>query len=251
MSVKNQNIVYGIHPLNQALKASQRKCYKIVVEKEKSNPRIQSILQTARAASIMIETLSRSAFSGKYQDYSHQGIVGYFSSKEIMNLNDLVQQAFRQTPQPTLAVLDGIQDPQNLGAVIRSAEALGIHGIVLPRRRTAPLNETVTKCSSGALETIPIAMAVNLANALKLLKKHGFWVVGVDTNGQKPCYRLAFDSPTALLIGSEGKGIRPLLKKACDFTVSIPMKGKVGSLNVSAASAVLFYEISRQKRMVE
>ncbi|MFQ5716279.1 MAG: 23S rRNA (guanosine(2251)-2'-O)-methyltransferase RlmB [Nitrospinales bacterium] len=163
----------------------------------------------------------------------------------------LQRKLFRQTPQPTLAVLDGIQDPQNLGAVIRSAEALGIHGIILPRRRTAPLNETVAKCSSGALETIPIAMAINLANALKLLKKHGFWVVGVDTDGKKPCYRLSFDSPTALLIGSEGKGIRPLLKRACDFTVSIPMKGKVGSLNVSAASAVLFYEILRQKRKVE
>lgn len=247
MKEKSQNLIYGINPLLQALKSSQRKCYKIVVQKEKSNPRVRSILVSIRLTNIRVEILPRAVFNKKYQDYPHQGIVGYFSSKEIMSLDDLIRSAFRQTPQPTLVVLDCIQDPQNMGAIIRSAEGLGIHGIVLPKRRTAPLNETVAKCSAGAVETLPIAAVTNLNKALETLKKSGFWIVGVDVNAKKPCYKFSFDSPTALLIGNEEKGVRPLLKRACDFTVCVPMKGAVGSLNVSAASAILFYEILRQK----
>ena len=165
-----------------------------------------------------------------------------------MSLDELIRQAFQKTSKPTLAVLDCIQDPQNIGALIRSAEAQGINGIILPKNRSAPLNETVVKCSSGAIETVAITTVINLAKTLETLKKNGFWIIGVDMNGEKTCDRFSFDSPIALVLGNEEKGIRPLLKRNCDFTVSIPMGGIVGSLNVSTAGAILFYEILRQKR---
>lgn len=232
----------------RALKSSQRKCYKIAVEQGKLSPRIRSILESARRAGIKVETLPRTVFGKKYPGRVHQRIIGYFSQKATLSLDDLIQQAFQQTPQPTLAVLDCIQDPQNMGSIIRSAEAQGIQGIILPKNRSAPLNETVAKCSAGAIETVAIATATNLAKTLEVLKSAGFWIVGVDMDGKAPCDKFSFDSPTVLVIGGEEKGIRPLLKRACDFTVSIPMNGTVGSLNVSTASAILFYEILRQKR---
>lgn len=165
-----------------------------------------------------------------------------------MDLEELVRQAFQGTRTPTLVVLDGIQDPGNLGAIIRSAEVLGIQGIILPRYRSASLNETVAKCSSGAIETLSFTWAANLARALDRLKKAGFWIVGVEPGGRTPCYGFEFNLPVALVVGGEEKGIRPLLRKKCDFSVSIPIQGALSSLNASAACAVVFYEILRQKK---
>ncbi|MFQ5673070.1 MAG: 23S rRNA (guanosine(2251)-2'-O)-methyltransferase RlmB [Nitrospinales bacterium] len=248
MREKPESLVYGINPVLHALKLAQRACHKIVVEQGRPAPRIRPLLESARRDGIRVETLPRAVFGKKYPGRAHQGIVGHFSPKATLPLDELIRRAFEQTPQPTLAVLDCIQDPRNLGAIIRSAEAQGIQGIVLPKNRSAPLNETVAKCSAGAVESIPIATATNLAKALETLKSAGFWIVGVDMAGEKPCGEFAFDSPTALVLGGEEKGIRPLLKRACDFTVCIPMSGTVGSLNVSTAGAILFYEILRQKR---
>ena len=174
-------------------------------------------------------------------------MVGYFSPREPIGLAELVQQAFKASARPTLALLDGIQDPQNLGAILRSAEGLGVHGIVLPKRGGPGLNETVAKCSSGAVEYMPVAFVTNLAEAMKQLKKENFWVVGVDVAGEAACFDYKFNAPTALVIGSEEKGMRPLIRKLCDTTITIPMAGKLGSLNAAAASAVIFYEVSRQQ----
>ncbi|MEC7641391.1 MAG: 23S rRNA (guanosine(2251)-2'-O)-methyltransferase RlmB [Nitrospinota bacterium] len=248
MKGKQTSIVYGINPVLQALKSSQRKCYKIIVAKGKISPRIQSIVDSSRQAGIPVERLPRMELQKKCPGQSHQGVVGYFSHIMTKSLDDLVEGAFRQTAKPTLAALDCIQDPQNMGSLIRSAEAQGIQGIILPKNRSAPLNETVAKCSAGAIEWVSIATVTNLAKALQNLKEKGFWAVGVDQNGEKPCDRFSFEGPTVLVFGSEEKGIRPLLKATCDFTVSIPMSGKIDSLNVSVAGAIIFYEILRQKR---
>lgn len=248
MKENKEDFIYGINPVQEALKASKRKCYKIVVEEGKTPPRIRAILELGRALGVRVETLSRPLFKQKFQSFPHQGVIGYFAAKETLELSELVRQAFQADPQPTLAFLDEIQDPHNLGAIIRSAEVLGIQGIVIPKHRSVPLNETVAKCSAGAVESVPIAWVTNLAQALEELKKSGFWIVGVDMGGEKACCRFDFNMPVALVIGGEGKGIRQGLKKACDFTVFIPMKGALGSLNASTASAVIFYEILRQKR---
>ena len=165
-----------------------------------------------------------------------------------LKLPDLMDRAFTQTPHPVLVLVDEIQDPQNLGALIRSAYVLGMQGLVLPERRSAPLNETVAKCSSGAMESLPIATVTNLNRALERLKDAKFWIVGVDMDGERPCYEFEFNLPTALVIGGEGKGIRPSVKKACDFTVSIPMDGHLGSLNAATAASIVFYEIQKQRR---
>ncbi len=244
----DKNFIYGIHPIQEAFKALQRRCRKIVIEQGKTKPRLKSVLDQALAMEIRIEKLPQTVFQKKYQSYPHQGIVGYFNEKEILSLEAMVQKAFEASKNPTVVILDSIQDPQNLGAIIRSAEVLGIQGIILPKHRTASLNETVAKCSAGAVDHLPIAGVTNLNQALKELKQADFWIVALDPRGEKPCYEFKFDMPTALLVGGEAKGIRPLLKKACDFTISIPVQGAVDSLNASAASVVIFYEILRQKK---
>lgn len=241
------SILYGINPVMEALNAQKRHCLKIVVKDKISNSRIRSVSELARSLRIKVETLSVKEFQQKYGDYAHQSIIGYFSSMKPLELNDLIRQAVQATPIPTLVLLDGIQDPQNLGAIIRAAETLGVQGIIIPQRRSASLTETVAKCSAGAIENMPIACVNNLVQTLELLKKAGFWTVGVTADGKTPCHEFQFDMPTALIIGGEEKGIRPLLRKKCDFTVHIPMRGKLDSLNAAAASAVVFYEILRQK----
>lgn len=246
---EKDNFIFGVNPVYEALKASKRRCYKIVLEEGKGHSRIRAILDLARPQGVRVETLPRPVFQKKYHSGSHQGIIAYFSDKETLSLEDLIQQAFQADPQPTLVLLDEIQDPHNVGAIIRSAEVLGVQGVVITKHRSAPLNETVAKCSAGAMEMMPMAWVTNLSQTVEELKQAGFWTVGVDIDGEKQCGQFDFNMPTALVIGGEEKGIRPGLRKVCDFTVSIPMRGTIGSLNASAAAAVVFYEVLRQKEL--
>ena len=248
MSEKNkQEIVYGVHPLQQALALGKRECYKIVLEKGKPPARLASLLELAKTQGTRVETLPPEVFRKKYGKLNHQGIVGYFSPIQTLELETLIEQAFQSCPHPALVLADEIQDPQNLGALIRSAWVLGLQGLILPRHRSAPLNETVAKCSAGAIESLPVACVSNLKQAADSLKEKGFWIVGVDMEGDRACYEFDFNTPVALIIGGEEKGVRPILKKACDFTVSIPMAGELGSLNASTAAAIVFYEILKQR----
>jgi 23S rRNA (guanosine2251-2'-O)-methyltransferase len=251
MENKNPAFLYGINPVTEALRAGKRTCQKIVVADEKPSRRITLLLDWVRRKKIPLEKLPKQAFRQKYAAVLHQGVVGFFSFKETTGLDELVRQAFKESTRPTLALLDGIQDPQNLGSILRSAESLGVSGIVMPRRGSPELNETVAKCSSGAIEYLPVALVTNLSEAMKQLKKENFWVVGVDVAGEVACFDYKFDQPTALVIGSEEKGLRPLVRKLCDTTVTIPMAGKLGSLNAAAASAVIFYEVARQRETAE
>ncbi len=233
----------------EALLASKRRCYRLIVEQGKTPPRIQAVIELAKEKCIPIEPLPKSAFQNKFKKQVHQGIAGYFSVIVTLELESLIETAFQKSSLPTLVILDGIQDPQNLGAIIRSAETLGIQGMILPKHGTSSLTETVAKCSSGAIEHLPIAWVTNLARCMEQLKEAGFWIAGVVPDGEMPCYQYQFDTPVALVIGGEEKGIRPLLKKSCDVTLAIPMKGKLGSLNAASASTVVFYENLRQKKM--
>ncbi len=248
MSAKNrQEIVYGVHPLQQALALGKRECYKIVLEKGKPPARLASLLDLAKTQGTRVEALPSEVFRKKYGKLNHQGMVGYFSPIQTLELETLIEQAFQSCPHPALVLADEIQDPQNLGALIRSAWVLGLQGLILPRHRSAPLNETVAKCSAGAIESLPVACVSNLKQAADSLKEKGFWIVGVDMEGDRACYEFDFNTPVALIIGGEEKGVRPILKKACDFTVSIPMAGELGSLNASTAAAIVFYEIQKQR----
>jgi len=239
--------LYGINPITEALKASKRKCFRIIVEEGRINPRLQALLALVQSKNILIESIPKEEFKKRYRSYIHQGVIGYFSIKETVGLHELITGALEKSANPILVILDEIQDPHNLGAIIRSAAAMDVQGMVLPKHHTAPLNETVAKCSSGAIEKLPITWVTNLSNTMKVLKKSGFWIVEINPEGTTPCYDFKFDMPVAILIGSEGKGARPLLKKNCDFTLSIPMANSMNSLNASTAGAVVFYEALRQK----
>ncbi|MBC8287529.1 MAG: 23S rRNA (guanosine(2251)-2'-O)-methyltransferase RlmB [Nitrospinae bacterium] len=249
MKSAEQSLIVGINPVMEALLASKRRCYRLIVEQGKTPPRIQAVIELAKEKCIPIEPLPKSAFQNKFKKQVHQGIAGYFSVIVTLELESLIETAFQKSSLPTLVILDGIQDPQNLGAIIRSAETLGIQGMILPKHGTSSLTETVAKCSSGAIEHLPIAWVTNLARCMEQLKEAGFWIAGVVPDGEMPCYQYQFDTPVALVIGGEEKGIRPLLKKSCDVTLAIPMKGKLGSLNAASASTVVFYENLRQKKM--
>ena len=249
MKSTEQTLIVGINSVREALSASKRRCYRLVFEQGKTSPRIQAVLKLAEEKQIPIEPLPKSVFQKKFHDQVHQGIAGYFSTIVTLELEDLIEIAFKKTSLPTLVILDGIQDPQNLGAISRSAEPLGIQGLILPKQGTPALNDTVAKCSSGAIEHLPITWVTNLTRCIEQLKEAGFWIAGVVPDGEIPCYQYQFNTPSALVIGGEEKGIRPLLKKSCDVTLSIPMKGQLESLNVASASAVVFYENLRQKKL--
>jgi len=248
MKDKKIAILYGINPILEALKSGRRQCQKVIIEQDKTSPRIASLQALVLSSNIKLESLPKKTFQQKYRELQHQGVVGYFSPIEPVELDILIDQALAASPRPTLVLLDEIQDPQNLGAIIRSAEIFGLQGLILPRNRSASLNETVAKCSAGAIESLPICWTTNLNQACSRLKEKGFWIVALDPQGETGCNEFQFEMPTALIVGGEGKGIRPLLKKSCDFSIRIPMAGKMESLNASAACAVVFYEILRQKQ---
>jgi len=249
MKSVDNSIIYGLNPVFEALKARKRRCYKLVIEHGKNQARLKSLIKLAHENKVHIETVPKTIFQKKYRNHNHQGVVGIFAIIQTLSLEELTELAFKHSRFPILVAIDSIQDPQNLGAIIRSADALGIQGMILPKNRTSTLNETVAKCSSGAIEHLPIAGATNLVRGIEQLKEAGFWIVGLITDISTPCYQYKFDSPTVLIIGGEKKGIRPLIKKSCDATLKIPMKGSLGSLNASAAAAVIFYEILRQKSL--
>lgn len=246
---KGQTLIIGINSVFEALKASKRQCHRLIIEQGKSSSRIQALIDLAREKQVPIEHLPKAGFQKMFQNQVHQGVIAYFSNIATLELGTLIEMAFQKTSLPTLAILDGIQDPQNLGAIIRSAETLGIQGVILPKHGTPALNETVAKCSSGAIEHLPITWVTNLTQCIKQLKESGFWVAGIVPDGEMPCYQYQFDTPVALVIGGEEKGIRPLLKKSCDVTLAIPMEGQLESLNAASASAVVFYESLRQKKL--
>ena len=249
MNSFDNSTVFGLNPVLEALKAQNRRCYKIIIEQGKPQARLNSLILLAHENKVPIETIPKTAFQKKYRDYNHQGVIGVFAIIPALELEELIKLVFQKSPLPILVALDSIQDPQNLGAIIRSAEALGIHGIILPKNRTSTINETVAKCSSGAIEYLPISWVTNLTRGIEQLKEAGFWIAGIVPDGNTPCYQHKFDEPMVLVIGGEEKGIRPLLKKSCDVTLKIPMEGSLGSLNASAAAAVIFYETLRQKNI--
>ncbi len=248
MNSFDHSTIFGLNPVYEALKARKRRCYKLTIEQGKSQTRLNLLIELAHENKVPIETIPKIAFQKKYRSHNHQGVVGVFAVIQALELDELIKQAFQKSQLPVLVVLDSIQDPQNLGTIIRSAETLGIHGLILPKNRTSTLNETVAKCSSGAIEHLPIAYVTNLTREIEHLKEAGFWIAGVVPDGDTPCYQYKFDTPVVLVLGGEEKGIRPLLKKSCDVTLNIPMQGAIGSLNASAAAAILFYEALRQKK---
>jgi len=240
------NYIYGIHSVAEALKARGRAFAWVGVAKERHDLRLQRVVEEARRQGVAVRFVGRAELDRMAGNNGHQGVVAVTSAKQYNDLDDII--AAKRGAHSLLVVLDGIEDPHNLGAILRTADAAGADGVVIPERRAVGITASVAKSSAGASEHLPIAKVTNIARTLEDLKAKNLWVVGLDERGSQSYETLDYNMDCAIVLGSEGKGVHDLVAKKCDFLVSIPMLGKVSSLNVSVAAGVVLYEIVRQRR---
>tara|TARA_B100001094_G_scaffold304800_1_gene334088 strand:- start:50 stop:811 length:762 start_codon:yes stop_codon:yes gene_type:complete len=243
-------IIFGIHSVKEAIKKQARSIDKILILGGKNNRRLAEIKDLALQADLPVLELSRQDLD-KNAKGAHQGVIAHlgslnFSDDHVMTEQLLIEHLKTSDSQLVL-MLDGVTDPHNLGACMRSADAAGVEFIIIPKDKSASLNQTVRKVASGAAETIKLVPVTNLARCIERLKQLGFWVVGADGKAEKSVYEQDFTGATAIVLGSEGDGLRRLTKEKCDFLVSIPMAGDLSSLNVSVAAGVMLFEAVRQR----
>ncbi|MBE5973524.1 23S rRNA (guanosine(2251)-2'-O)-methyltransferase RlmB [Lacrimispora sp.] len=219
---------------------------KLYVQKGVSDGPIQSILREAKKTDTIVNFVERERLDQMSEEGHHQGVIAHAAAYEYAEVEDLLKAAEEKGEPPFFFLLDGIEDPHNLGAIIRTANLAGAHGVIIPKRRAVGLTATVAKTSAGALNYTPVAKVTNLTAVMEDLKKKGMWFVCADMDGES-MYRLNLKGPIGLVIGSEGSGVGRLVKETCDMVASIPMKGNIDSLNASVAAGVLAYEIVRQR----
>ncbi len=231
--------VVGIHPVREALRAG-RPLEKVLLAKGAAGPRIQEIVELCRTGNIPVRFEPREALDRTAKGTSHQNVIAFGAVHTYVELDAVVEDA------RLLVVLDGVEDPHNLGAIVRTAHAAGANAIVVPERRSAPLTETVDRAASGALEYLPIARVTNITQALNRLKEIGFWIYGLDERGEELYDEVAYATPSVIVLGGEGKGLHQNVQKHCDVRVRIPMAGAVSSLNVSVAAGVVLFDWRRR-----
>jgi len=240
------DVLYGIHSVGEALRARSRLLDHLEVARERHDQRLQAVIDLAREHGVSVRFLPRDQLDRLARSKSHQGVVAVVNSTRYAELDDLLTS--KKSANSFILALDGIEDPHNLGALIRTADGAAVDGIVIPERRAAAVNATVAKASAGASEHVRIARVVNLARTLEELKERSIWIVGLDERGGKSYDQIDYNMDCAVVLGAEGHGLHDLVRKKCDFLVSIPMLGHVPSLNVSVAGAVVMYEVARQRR---
>jgi 23S rRNA (guanosine2251-2'-O)-methyltransferase len=240
------NYIYGINAVTESLKARGRAFQWVGMAKERHDIRLQRLIEDCRRLSVPVRFLQRTELDRMAGNAAHQGVVAVTSAKQYSDLDDVI--GAKRGQYSLVVVLDGVEDPHNLGAILRTADAAGADGVIIPERRSAAVTGTVTKTSAGASEYLPIAKVTNIARTVEELKGRNLWTVGLDEHGAQTYDALDYNMDCALILGAEGKGLHDLVKKKCDFLVSIPMLGNVPSLNVSVAAAVVLYEIVRQRR---
>ena len=241
-------VLYGLHPVEEAIRSGSRRLDHISVARERDarrDTRLESLISLARAANIRVSLEPRDQLTRLAKTDAHQGVLALVRERQFLAVEDLI--ALPGHPRFFLA-LDGVEDPHNLGALLRTADGSGVDGILLPERRSAPITGTVAKTSAGASEHVRIARVTNLVRALEQMKKSNIWVVGLDERGSPDYTDYDFSTDTVLVLGREGAGLHDLVKKTCDHLLRIPMAGQVSSLNVSVAGAVVMYEALRQRR---
>ena len=239
-------LIVGRQPVLEALK-SEAPLEKIVVVFGAKGGAIDRIRQLARKRSIPVSEVDKKRFSELCQDATAQGVAALVSGKEYVEVDEILSVAREKEESPFVVVLDGIEDPHNLGALIRTAECAGAHGVIIPKHHSASVGQTVAKTSAGASLYFPVAKVANIAQTLDELKRRGLWIVGADMNGDRLYFDIDYAQPTAIVMGSEGKGIRRLVKEKCDFVVKIPLYGRIESLNASVAGALMMYEVARAR----
>ncbi len=246
IETEREDRIEGRNAVFEAIR-SGRPLNKLFVEKGTKDQFLLRIIAMAREKNVPIQYLERFKLDTMSQTRVHQGVILEVAAKEYVEVEDILSKAEELGEPPFLLVLDEITDTNNLGSIIRSAECAGVHGIIIPKRRSATLNATVAKVAAGALEYVMVARVSNLAQTLRDLKKRGVWVIGSDMDGQSIYYETDLKGPCALVIGSEGEGMSRLIKNECDFIVRIPMKGKISSLNAGVAAALIMFEIAKQR----
>ena len=243
---RSGNIICGRNPVLEAVR-SGREIDRLLVAHGVSGGSVTAIIAKCRAKGILIKEVSPQKLDYYCGGANHQGVAVMFAAQEYATVEDIFTSAEERNQKPFIIICDEIEDPHNLGAIVRTAEACGVHGIIIPKRRSASLNATVAKAASGALEYMPVARVTNIASTIDELKKRGVWVFGADMDGEDYT-ETDFDVPCAIVIGNEGSGIGALTAKKCDKIISLPMCGKINSLNASVAAGVLMYEVVRKRR---
>jgi 23S rRNA (guanosine2251-2'-O)-methyltransferase len=244
--LKSTETIYGVHPVRVLLERHPERVVTVRLADRRDDPRVREIEVLARQHGRQVQRVDAHALKQALGDVAHQGVVAEISPLAPWSEDDLVD-ALQTTKNPLLLALDGVQDPHNLGACLRTADACGALAVVVPRDRAAQLNATVRKVAVGAAETTPVVAVTNLVRTLKLLKDAGLWVVGADAEGAKPAHEADLRGGTVLVLGAEGAGLRHLTKQTCDWMVHLPQLGTVESLNVSVAAGMLLYEAVRQR----
>ena len=249
-------VLYGVHPVEEAIKAGRRRIDQVMVAQERKDERIESLVALCRQAGVRVRQESREQLTLMAKTAAHQGVVALVRGQEFYTIEDLYEAPAPSPFSPAPAIpaarlvlaLDGVEDPQNLGALLRVADGAGVDGVVLTERRAAPLSPVAVKASAGASEHLRIVRVVNLVRALEELKRKNLWVIGLDERGTSDYDQFDFSGDCVLVLGREGAGLHDLVRRTCDHMLRIPMAGGVSSLNVSAAGAVVLYEAFRPRR---
>ena len=245
------DVLYGLHPVEEAIRAGVRQVDHVSVAREREvrrDARMDAVLELARLAGIRISTEPREQLTRHAKTDAHQGIVAFLKERKFLALEDLLHAPAGKSGHRFFLALDGVEDPHNYGALLRSADGAGVDGVVVPERRSAPLSAIAAKTSAGASEHVRLAQVVNVTRALETMKKRNIWIVGLDERGTPDYTEFDFRQDCCLVLGSEGSGLHELVKRTCDHLLRIPMAGSVSSLNVSVAGAVVMYEAMRQRR---
>ncbi|WP_312340418.1 23S rRNA (guanosine(2251)-2'-O)-methyltransferase RlmB [Anaerospora hongkongensis] len=244
----SEEFVAGRNSVAEVLK-SGRSINKILVAKGERHGAIREIIGQARSQGLVVQEVEPAKLDQITEGVRHQGVVAMVAPVAYAEIEDILGRAQENGEQPFIVLLDELEDPHNVGAILRTSDATGVHGVLLPKRRSSPLTATVAKTSAGAVEYVPVARIGNISQTLKKLKKQGLWVVGADMDGDKNYYEADLTGPIVVVVGSEGQGMGRLTKEECDFVVRIPMKGKITSLNASVACSLLLYEVLRQREL--
>ena len=242
------DVIAGRNPVREALRGD-RAINKILMLKDNKSGSLMEIMALAKEKGVMVQKVEKQGLNKFTKETAHQGVLALVSPKAYVTVEEILA-AVPAGETPFLLMLDEINDPHNLGAILRSADAAGVHGVIIPRRRSAPLTPTVAKASAGAIEHVAVARVANIVQTIDTLKRNGLWLVGADSEGGDLPWETRLDGPLALVIGGEDKGLGRLVKDRCDVLVSLPMYGRVNSLNASVAAALMSYEVVRQRREV-
>jgi 23S rRNA (guanosine2251-2'-O)-methyltransferase len=246
----SEEYIVGKNPVLEALR-SGRSMNKIWIAEGSLRGPMTQVMSLAKEIKVQVQLVPKKKIDQVAEGQAHQGVIAFVAAYEYAEVEDIIQAAKEKDEPPFILILDEIEDPHNLGSILRTADVVGAHGVIIPKRRAVGLTSTVAKSSAGAMEYVPVARVTNVVRTMEELKEQGIWMVGTDATGEQDFRQGRYDMPIGLVIGSEGKGMSRLVKETCDFTVRLPMAGQVTSLNASVAGALLMFEVYRQRHPIQ